>query len=166
MARFLKIRRLAAGFTMVELIIALVIVAILCTVTVVTLSGLQKKDDVDRATQMIYDDLIFIRSQAISLNSDHRINFLSTTQWRIEAYNSATSTWNATSATRSMPTNTYLTSDSAANASTNLNATPRGLFTFLNGAQGLPYVSITALGVSKIKNINVAVGGAVEIKTL
>jgi hypothetical protein len=58
-----------------------------------------------------------------------------------------------------------MTAASLTNAGTNLNATPRGLYTFLNGALGVPFLTIMALGTSKTKSINVYVGGALEIKS-
>jgi prepilin-type N-terminal cleavage/methylation domain-containing protein len=165
MKRLSRAIRFDAGFTIVELVIALVIVAVLTGLVIVTLLGMQQTDDIDRAAQQVYDDLIFMRSRAITVNANHRANFLGTTRWRLEVFNSTTSAWDAVSETRNMPSNVSMTAASLANAGTNLNATPRGLYSFLNGALGVPFLTIMALGTSKTKSINVYVGGALDIKS-
>ena len=152
------------GFTMIEILIVVAIIVLLAGLTIATILGMQHSDDISRGAQQIYDDLITIRSRAITMNTNHRINFLSTSQWRLEAYNSTTTNWDVVSDLRRMPLNTYLTNESYNNALTNLNATPRGLFNFLNGKSGEPFVTIMAMGTSNVKLVNVYVGGAVEIK--
>jgi prepilin-type N-terminal cleavage/methylation domain-containing protein len=153
------------GFSLIEVIVTLVIVAILTTVFVATLAGSKQGDKIDRATQMIYDDLILIRSRAVSTNADHRLSFSSATAWAIQQYNPATTSWVNVGAPRTMPSDTWLTSTAFTNAGSNLAATPRGLFTFASGATGNPYVTIAGFGTSRTKSVNVFLGGALDVQT-
>jgi prepilin-type N-terminal cleavage/methylation domain-containing protein len=153
------------GVSMVELVIALTIVAILAGVFIASIVGLKSSDNIDRVAQQIYNDLLTIRSAAITQNRNQRINFASAGQWRIEAFNAPTNAWIPMGDVRYAPTDTYLTSSSYQNALSNLEATPRGLFQFNSGAIGAPFVVVTGLGTSKTKSINVHVGGEIELRT-
>ena len=62
-----------------------------------------------------------------------------------------------------MPSDTHLTTTTFANAGSNLQATPRGLFQLVAGAVGTPYVTVETLGYDKTKSIKVDIGGALEI---
>ena len=139
----------------------LAIIATLAAVMVSNLSGTKSKDSVDRATQQIYDELVYIRSRAISTNANHRINFLTDDTWKVEQFDG--SSWVDSSSVKNFPSNTNLTSTTFANAGSNLEATPRGLFE-LNGADGDPFVTFEGLGYSRTKSINVDVGGAISIE--
>jgi Tfp pilus assembly protein FimT len=150
--------------SLTEIVVVLTIVAILAGIFIATLLATKTGDFIDRGAQAIYDDLIQIRSRALSANTDQRISFASTTSWRIQAYNTVTSAWDNVGDIRTMPPDTYLTSATFANAASNLQASPRGLFTFLNSATGAPFVTVTGLGATKTKSIYVYVGGALELK--
>ncbi len=151
------------GFTLTEIALTLAIIGIVSGLVIATLTGSLSRDDVDRATQGIYDDLIYMRSRAISTNLNHRLNFTADNQWKIESQDATTLVWSAVTDTRKMNTNTNLTSTTYTNAGTNLWATPRGLYSFQGSSSGAPYVTITTLGAGKTKSINVDVGGAVDI---
>jgi Tfp pilus assembly protein FimT len=144
-----------------EIVIVLVIIATLTSIFIATMMGLRSGDAIDRAAQSVYDDLIYIRSRAVSANQNHRLNFTSTSQWAVQMYNGTA--WSSVAPTRTMPGNTFLTNASYTNAGSNVEATPRGLFTFNNNASGRPYVVVTGTGTSKTKTVNVEVGGALEI---
>jgi prepilin-type N-terminal cleavage/methylation domain-containing protein len=158
-------RKSDRGLSLVELVTVLTIVAVLVGIAIATLRGSQTGDYIDRGTQLIYDDLVLIRSRALSTNTDHRLMFLTSATWKVQAYDVATSGWADVGERHEMPTNTYLTSATFTNAGLNLQASPRGLFTFLNGATGSPYVTVTGLGATKTKSLYVFVGGAIEVKT-
>ncbi len=167
-----KLRNRDAAFTLVEVVVTMTIIAILAAIVVATLAGLRQGDSIDRAVQAVYSDLILIRSRSVSTNQDHRLNFLSTSQWKIESYDSATSTWSQVSQIRNMPSDTNLIggptgtgAGTIGNAGANLSAVPRGLFILAGTSVGTPYVMISALGTSKTKSIYVDVGGSVEIRT-
>ena len=151
------------GFTLIETMLVLAIIGVLGGVFMLSLTGLKGGDSIDRGAQSIYDDLIFIRGRAISANQNHRLNFYSTSAWALQAFNGTT--WSNISTNRTMPTSTFLTNTSQANASTNIEATPRGLYSFNNSATGTPYVVISGTGTSKTKSINLYVGGAIELQT-
>lgn len=148
---------------MIELIVVLVIIATMAGIFIATLSGTRSGDNIDRGAQSIYDDLILIRSRALSANTNHRLNFSSQTSWKIQMYNSTTSSWDDVGEVRNMPGDTYLDTASFSNAGSNLVATPRGLFEF-NGANGRPYVTVTGLGATKTKSVWVEAGGAIALK--
>jgi type II secretory pathway pseudopilin PulG len=153
------------GMTILETVIVLMIVAVLASVMIITLSGMRAKDNVDRGAQSIQDDLLFIRSRAVSTSAMHRLNFTSTIEWKIEMYSAGPpETWTQVGDIRRMPQDTYLTQDTFTNAGVNLRATSRGLFDFLPGATGDPYVTVTGLGATQNKSLNVDVGGAIEVK--
>jgi len=160
--------------TMVEIAVVLTIIAVLSTIFIATLTGGRAGDYIDRATQSIQNDVIFIRSRSVSTNRVHRVRFASTTEWVLEAYITGVAPpndWEQVGDIRRMPTDTYLTdatwSTSLANGTLMLEATPRGLFQMNGGGPAIPvpYIAITALGSSKNKSITVAVGGAVTIDT-
>lgn len=153
------------GFTLVEIIIALAIIGILAGIAVVTVAGLKKGDNIDRGAQLVYDDLIFIRSRSVSTNQDHRVRFSSTSQWYVEAYNETTSTWVQVGGVRNMPSDTSLTASTFTNAAANLSAVPRGLYVLTPPCVGTPYVTIGAFGTSKTRSIYVDVGGAIDLRT-
>ena len=155
--------RSGSAFTLVEVIVVMAIIAVVASVFIVTLAGLKKTDQIDRTSQQIYDDLIYIRSRAVSTNLNHRLNFYSTTAWALEAYNG--STWSNIATNRQMTTNVWLANNTQTTASTNVEATPRGLFTLNNGITGQPYVTVGGMGTSKLKSIWVHVGGAIEFRT-
>jgi prepilin-type N-terminal cleavage/methylation domain-containing protein len=157
-------RKPLRGLTLIEIVVVLTIVAVLVTIFVANLAGTKSQDHIGRGIQMVYDDLITIRSRALSTNADHRMNFLSTTQWKIQSYDTVAANWVDVGDERIMPADTYLTSSTFTNAGTNLQAAPRGLFTFLNGATGTPYVTVSGLGAATTKSIYVYVGGALEFK--
>ena len=140
--------------TLIEVAIVLSIIAIMAVIFVATLSGTRTGDYIDRGAQQIYDDLILIRSRALSTNANHRLNFASVTSWRIQSFNGTG--WDDVGDVRNMPSDTYL----ASLPGTNPEATPRGLFT----ASGSPYVTVTGLGATKTKSIYISVGGAIDIK--
>lgn len=148
---------------MIELIVVLVIIGILGTAVVGTLMGSRSSDSIDRATQSIYNDLVFMRMRAVSTNLTHRIRFISTTTWQLESYNSGTATWSAIASPRNMPTSTYATSATYTNAGSNLQAQANGLYSFQGGSTGTPFVTITD-GSAKSKSVVVAVGGAISIE--
>jgi len=156
-----------SGFTLTELMLTVVIVGIMGGLTIATVVGMRYKDALTRATQQVYDDLILIRSQAVSTSKTHRIRFISDTSWVLEYYNTDLSTpaWVEKSSTRTMPGSTNLMSGSLTNAGSNLESTSRGIFQFQNGATGSPYVSIETQGVTQTKSIYVYTGGAIEIQT-
>jgi Tfp pilus assembly protein FimT len=157
------------GFSTVEVIVVMCIVGILAGIFFVTMVGTKTGDHIDRAVQEIYNDLLLIRSRSVSTNRDHRINFTSSTQWNLQSYDSTNGNWEAVGETRTMPTDVMLKDGTGAgtlqNAGSNLQSSPRGLFTFLNNAQGEPFVTIKAFGTSKTKSLYVYVGGAIELKT-
>ena len=152
------------GFTLVEVIITLAILGVLAGIFVGALRGLQSGDSIDRGATLIYNDLLIIRSRALSTNQNHRLNFSSKYAWAIEYYDDATTSWVQSGGNRTMPTDTYLTDSSFTNAGANLYATPRGLFEFQGITVGTPYVKVTGLGASRFKSIYVDVGGAISIQ--
>lgn len=147
--------------------IVVAIIGVSAGVFVITMSGLRGKNSIDRAAQQVFDDLLYIRSRAVSSAQTHRLRWISDHEWILEYYNSTLSTpaWIQTSTNREMPTNTYLMNGSLSNAGANLESTARGLFQFQNGSTGSPYITIETLGVSKTKSIYVYTGGAIELKT-
>jgi Tfp pilus assembly protein FimT len=159
------------GISLIEIVVSLVIVAVLTTVFIITLSGLKAGDNIDRATQSVQDDVVFVRSRAVSTNRNHRIRFTSTTAWVIEANVVGTSNWEQVGDVRQMPLDTYLDDNTWQNSLNNgtweIEATPRGLFQMEGGTQAIsePYVTVTALGASRTKSLTVAVGGAISIDT-
>lgn len=153
------------GFTLTEIMVVLGIVAILASVFIATLAGSKGADNVDRVVQQIYDDIISMRSKAVSANKNHRINFLSKTSWKTEYYEDTTNTWIQVGEARSMPGDTYLTDSSFTNAGSNLQATPRGLFVFGGTTIGTPYITVNGLGATTTKSLHVYVGGAIDKQT-
>jgi type II secretory pathway pseudopilin PulG len=151
----------------VEVVVVLTIVATLVSLAIITLSGTRSQDSVDRAADTVYQDLIQMRSKAISTTKTHRIRWISDTQWAVEFYDDTLSTpaWLQTGPNRQMPNDTYLMSGSFANAGSNLEATSRGIFQFQNGKTGTPYITIEGRGVTRTKSFYVYTGGAVEIRT-
>lgn len=149
------------GVTLVELMVALGIVATLAVLFVTNFTGLRQRDNISKAGQMLLDDILYIRSRSISTNSVHRISFTSNSQWRIEQGNGA-GTWTVVSDVRRMPPDTNLTSTIYPAKATGLEATSRGLFN-LNSLSGVPFYTIESLGVSGTKSINIDVGGAIEM---
>ena len=127
------------GFTMIEVVITLLIVGILTTVFLITMAGSRSQDKVDRAIQSIYNDLLYIRSRAVSVNRDHRMNFTSSSQWKLESFNDVIANWEQVGDIRTMPGDTNLTTDAFTNAGSKLEATTRGLYSF-NGATSEPYI--------------------------
>lgn len=160
-------RTFRSGFTLVEIMMALAIISILAGATIATIAGMRQKDTLTRGTQLIYDDLLLIRAQAVSTAKTHRIRFTSDTSWLLEFYDTTLSTpaWVQRGGARNMPGDTNLMTGSLANAGSNLEATGRGLFQFQNNATGTPYISIESRGASQTKSLYVYTGGAVEIRT-
>jgi type II secretory pathway pseudopilin PulG len=155
------------GISLVEIVVVLTIVAALVGLAIATLSGTKRQDNVDRAAEVVYQDLIQMRSKAISTGKTHRLRWTSDTQWLLELYDDTLSTpaWVQMGPGRQMPSDTYLMSGSLVNAGSNLEATSRGIFQFQNGKTGTPYITIEGLGVSRTKSFYVYTGGAIEIKT-
>ena len=148
------------GYSLVEMMVVLGIILAITGAFIVTLAGARSKDKVDQVAQLITNDLLQIRSLSLSANVNFRLNFTALTSWRVEKQNGAA--WDIYSDTRMMPSDTYLTSASLTNAAANLYATPRGLFSFQGSATGIPYVTITGLGITQTKSLNVYIGGAIE----
>ncbi|MCB1197757.1 MAG: type II secretion system protein [Bdellovibrionota bacterium] len=153
------------AFSLVEVLISLVIIGILAAVYVGVFTGLSGDDKVDRIAQLIFNDLVNIRTKSLSYSKDYRINFVSDDSWTVEYYDDDTTSWVQEGETRLMDTETYLTSSSYANAGSNLQSTPRGLFEFQSGASGNPYVTVTRDGSNKVKSLYVAVGGSITIRS-
>jgi prepilin-type N-terminal cleavage/methylation domain-containing protein len=155
------------GFSLVETIVALVIVGVLAGIGVVSIVAMRKQDSVDRASGQVQQDLLTIRSQAIASGKLHRLRWISDTQWVLERYDDtlATPAWVQTGDIHRMPNDIYLMSGSLANAGSNLEATPRGTYQFQNGKTGTPYLTIEGVGVSRTKSFYVYTGGAIEIRT-
>jgi Tfp pilus assembly protein FimT len=152
-----------AGFTIIEIIIALFIVVMLTGFFLYGIIGMRSSDKVDRGAQLVYNDIIYIRSRAISTNLTYRINFTSTTDWQVQVYDDGTATWNLDKS-NSMPADAWLTADALTNAADNLEATPNGLFVFQDSMVGEPYITVGATGESKTKAIEIFVGGAVSLE--
>ena len=163
MVRLRKTLPVTSGFTLVEIMIVIAIIITLGAIFIVTLAGLGSKDNVDRATQAIYDDLIYIRGRAISTNRVLRLNFSSSSQWKVESQDPTTLVWSQIGDVRKMPGDTYLIPSALTNAGSNLTATPRGIYQF-SGTSTInnPYVTVTSLGATRTKSINVDVGGAID----
>jgi prepilin-type N-terminal cleavage/methylation domain-containing protein len=157
-------RRSGRGFTLVEIMISLVIVVLMSAAFFVTFTGLTATDEIDRAAASLQEDLLLARSRAISSSVNQRISFLSTTQWRLQQYDDSAGTWVSFGNVRTMPLDTMLTDASYSNAMSNLVATPRGLYDLQGGATGEPYATVRSTKSTKMKSLNVAVGGAIEIK--
>ncbi|MFH1262612.1 MAG: prepilin-type N-terminal cleavage/methylation domain-containing protein [Pseudomonadota bacterium] len=154
------VRNRLRGVTLVEVVVVLTIVAVLLTVFIATLRGTESGDYISRGTQQIYDDLILIRSRALSTNADHRMTFQNVTSWKIQQYDTDTATWTDIGDIRNMPSDTYL----AALPSIVITATPRGMFLNALGSSSA-FVTITGLGAARTKSIYIFPGGAIELKT-
>ena len=166
MLRYKNRRPGNAGVTLIEIVIAGIIVAVLTVAFAATWMGSKTADHINRAAQQIYDDLIAIRSRAISVNAVHRLNFINDSQWQLEFYNEGTSAWETYGSTvRSMHSTVNLTAATLTNAAANLEAETSGLYNFQNSATGDPYVTIEGSGYSYTRSIVVAVGGAIEFET-
>lgn len=165
----ISVRRSAAtrrsGFTLVEIIIALVIIVTVGALFIASLGGAKSGDNIDRAAQLVYNDLVYMRMKAVSTNQTYRLSFPSNNQWKIEYYDTASSTWVQEGETRNTPSLSYFTSTSLANAASNLEATASGLYRFQNSATGTPYITAAATGLTKSKSVIVAVGGALSFDT-
>ncbi|MFH1263025.1 MAG: prepilin-type N-terminal cleavage/methylation domain-containing protein [Pseudomonadota bacterium] len=155
------------GFSLVEVIVTVTIIAGLLGLGVATLSGLRQRDSLDRASSLVYDDLILIRSKAIAVGKTHRIRWTSETQWVLEYYDDTLfpASWVQFSQNRQMPNDIYLMTESFSNAGSNLEATARGIYQFQNGKTGSPYLTIEGVGVARTKSFYVYTGGAIEIRT-
>ncbi|MCB0308047.1 MAG: type II secretion system protein [Bdellovibrionales bacterium] len=160
-------RKHTNGFTLTELMVTMVIIGTLCGLLIATILGMRGKDAISNTAQMIYDDLITIRSRAVATARVHRIRFISDTSWVKEYYESTNSppSWVQMGDIRHMPNDTNLIAGALDNAGGNLESTARGLFQFQNGASGTPYVSLEAKGSTQTKSIYVYTGGAIEIRT-
>ncbi|MCB0327055.1 MAG: prepilin-type N-terminal cleavage/methylation domain-containing protein [Bdellovibrionales bacterium] len=152
------------GFSMIELLITMVVIIGLISGTILSLGGLQDKDELDQAATQISNDLLFIRSKSVSSITEYRVNFTSETEWQVEFYDDATSTWTLQGTVRSLPSGIELTDESLVNVGSNLVATPRGIFEFQNGADGDPFLILE--GNSKNISISVDSGGTVEKKKI
>ncbi|MGL5324976.1 MAG: GspH/FimT family pseudopilin [Aeromonas sp.] len=73
----------SAGFTLIELMIALALVALLLTVAIPSYQSLRQEQMVKTATQAVYTDIMLLKSEAIKRNR--------TLQFII--FNSGTSNW-------------------------------------------------------------------------
>lgn len=153
------------AFSLVEILVALTIIGIVSTMFIASIYTGALGDNISRAANAIYGDLVFMRMRAVSLNTRHRIHFTSTTEWRVEMATGLSSPydWEVVGSYRRMPNDTYLTSAAYANAATSLEAKPNGLYEFQGGATGAPFATIQGLGIEKTKSIQVAAGGAVQI---
>ena len=151
------------GFSLVEMLVVLIIISGLVVAAITTLSGLKSKEKVDIVAQSIMNDLIQIRSRALTTNQAYRMSFITTTSWRLQRNNSGT--WIDDSDVRNMPADTFITSASLTNAGSNLEASARGLYGFVGAASGSPYVTISGVGVSQTRSIHVYIGGAIEKQT-
>lgn len=149
------------AFTLIEVIVVLVVVSTLAASFVFSSAGSRSADEMDRAVQLIFDDIIMMRSSSISTNKQYRMNFISQTQWVLQYYDSVSSSWVNVSATKTMPSETFLSTASFANAGANLEASSRGIFV-LNGASGEPYVTVEHAHSIVTRSIKVAIGGAIE----
>jgi prepilin-type N-terminal cleavage/methylation domain-containing protein len=162
---FNKPKSLQKGFTIFELLITLAIVGILTGTFVATWMGSKATDEIDRTAQRIYDDLVYMRSRAISVNQLHRMNFTSDSSWQLEEYDEVATTWSIVDEVRNMHPDINLTSITFANAGANLEAATSGLYAFQGSAVGTPFVTLESSSSSNTKSIIVAVGGALEFQT-
>ncbi|HLG20767.1 MAG TPA: GspH/FimT family protein [Bdellovibrionota bacterium] len=163
-----RITKISLGMSLIEIIIVMVIVAALASVFIITMLGSKSGDSVDRATQAIHDDIVLIRSRAISTNRVHRISFSSSSDWTVGANITGTANWEQVGDVNRMPVDTYLDNATWTTALGTgakwLESTPRGLFQFSSGAIPAPYVIVTGLGATRTKTITVDVGGAISIE--
>ncbi|MEZ4705474.1 MAG: hypothetical protein R3A11_09855 [Bdellovibrionota bacterium] len=149
---------------MIELLVVMIAITVVLGGTMMTLSKLEEKDDLDQAAQLISNDLLFIRSKSVSSITEYRLNFTSKTQWQVEFYDDASGSWVVHGSLREMPVGIGLTDESLTNVGSNLVATPRGIFEFQNGADGDPFMILE----SSTKNVSISVdtGGAIEKKKI
>jgi len=158
-------RRNPHGFTIVEIMLSVTIAGILALSFMGAIVGLKSRDNIDRATTQIMNDVLMIRSRAISTGQSHRIRFQNSTSWLIERFDAAITpnAWVVASEVRYLPRQTSLMAGSFENAASNLEASSRGVYVFQNSGNGSPYVSIEATGETKTKSLHISVGGAVEV---
>jgi type IV fimbrial biogenesis protein FimT len=75
--KIILVRQIASGFTLIELMVTLTVVAILLTLAIPSFTGMIDKNRLKNAAETLYADLQFARAEAIKRNKKIRVSFFS-----------------------------------------------------------------------------------------
>lgn len=140
---------------------ALLISAIVASVALFTLASLQKKDNLVKGITLLQEDIISMRSRAISLHRTHRLRILSANSFVIQEYNTTTAVWSNISLTRSMPSGIVIRTYDVTNKPTSLEFDGTGLPNF-NGVENLPFATVIESVTDDRKGLYIEAGGAIS----
>lgn len=153
----LKNRR---GFTLLEIIIGMVVIGILATAGTVTLTGLLQRNSLQKGTDMLRNDVIFMRSRAVSILKTHRLTLLSNSSYVVEQYDSAAATWSYVTLVRNLPVNVVIRAYDVTNKASSLEFPSNGLPNF-NGKAADPFYTVIYTLTDERKGIYIEPGGAI-----
>ena len=135
------------GFTLIEVIITMIIIAVVTTVAIITVSGIMPTYKLSRGTRSVYNNMVMAKSKAVSLNRNYRLNFLDSTSFKLQWENTSVIpvVWvdDGDVLSISLPISRVATSpiDYLANAAVNLQLNSRGMLDIPGGITIDPFVS-------------------------
>ena len=155
-------RRLG-GFTVIELVVALAISALLISLGTFSLMSLIQKENLSKGTDMLKQDILAMRSRAVSILKVHRLYIRSNTTYVIQECDDLTcASPIEITAVRNLPSDIKIRSYDVANKATKLQFKTNGLPEF-NSASSTPFVTLYDSVTDERKGIIVQTGGAVSV---
>ena len=150
------------AFTLVELVITMVIVTILAAAGFVAYNSLAQKRALQAEANLVKEDIYLMQSKAITNLKLHRFYILSSTTYKIQEYNTLTSAWVDTVASRTLTSPVTFTGYTG--KETKLHYQANGLPLF-NGASTTPFFTLTHGSTTDTKDFNIDSSGVVNIIT-
>jgi prepilin-type N-terminal cleavage/methylation domain-containing protein len=151
------------GFTIIELIVALGITAILLSLGTISIMSLLQKENLAKGTDMMKQDILAMRSRAVSVLKVHRLIFESDRTYRVQECDDidCASPEDITEL-RHLPSDIRIRNFDLTNKPKHLQFKTNGLPEF-NGASASPFVTLYNATTDARKGITVQTGGAVSI---
>lgn len=161
-------RKNIKGYTLIELIVTMIIIALVTTVAIVTISGIMPTYKLSRATRSVYNNMVMAKSKAVSLNRTYRLNFLSATSFKLQWQNTSVFpiVWEDEGDVTLFPSDIEIATspiDYFINAGTNLMLNSRGMLDIPGGVTIDPFIVLRNTVTGEEKSITVNYGGNITI---
>lgn len=150
-----------SGFSLMEVLVAMAIVAIAAAVAIPSLQGLFARERLLRAADQMKTDIVYLKTRSITNIRRHRLKLLTASTYRLEQWSGTA--WTTVGATKTLPVNITFRTYDLTNKSVSLEFQTNGLPLF-NGANSSPFLTVIEMpsGVDR-RGIYIGAGGLVTI---